>query len=437
MATHHHNDDSNPIKPTDLRGILKYVPKFQGQTFVIAVDGSIVVDEAFENILLDVAVLRSLQIRVVLVFGIGHQLNTLAEERSTALSDLYGIGKVDESTLQLASLAAGSVAHRIMKGLTQNRLKCAQTNAVRAAPVGVIKGIDQRFLGKVDRIDEQQLQNLLDDGMVPVLSPIAFDRFGESYRMDSDQLAVQAALATGASKIIFLTPWKGLELEQHFYQALGAAELKKLLDQKKSDIEPTVYRKGKAALTALDSGVSRVHIIDGRLHDGLLTELFSSVGVGSLFYGNEYQQIRWARRRDASSIYQITRQAAQREELADRTFKAVEEHIESYFMYEIDGYILGCACLIEYPEENLFEVASVYVKPSQAKRGIGKKLIQFAEQETRNRGGKALMALSTQAFTFFTQICGFTESTDAALPASRLTSLKASGRNSRVLVKEL
>jgi len=433
----HQEEAGNPIKPTDLRGILKYVPKFQGQTFVMAVDGSIVEDEAFDNFLLDVAVLRSLQIKVVIVFGIGHQLRSLAAERSIEISDIYGIGRVDAATLRLASLASGAAAHRIMKGLTQNRLKCAQTNAVRAAPVGVIKGEDQGFLGKVDRIDEQQIHNLLDDGMVPVLSPIAFDRFGESYRIDSDQLAVQAALATGASKIIFLTPWKGLELDQQFYQAIGGGELKQLLHQHKAGIEPTVYRKGKAALTALDSGVARVHIIDGRLHDGLLTELFSSVGVGSLFYGNEYQQIRWARRRDASSIYQITRQAAKREELADRTYKAVEEHIESYFMYEIDGDILGCACLIEYPEENIYEIASVYVKPSQAKRGIGKKLVQFAEQETRNRGAKTLMALSTQAYTFFTQICGFTESTDAALPAIRLEQLKASGRNSRVLVKEL
>src|SRR3954465_12786588 len=87
------------IKPTDLRGILKYVPRFQDQIFVIALDGSIVADENFSNILLDAAVLRSLGIKIVIVHGIGHQIEELSKARQIPISDSQGTGVTDAATL--------------------------------------------------------------------------------------------------------------------------------------------------------------------------------------------------------------------------------------------------------------------------------------------------------------------------------------------------
>src|SRR5882757_3323376 len=90
------------IKPTDLRGILQYVPRFQGQIFIIAVDGSIVADENFSNLLVDIAVLRSLAIKVVLVHGIGHQLQELSTLRGVAITNHDGTGVTDAATLDLS-----------------------------------------------------------------------------------------------------------------------------------------------------------------------------------------------------------------------------------------------------------------------------------------------------------------------------------------------
>ena len=90
------------IKPTDLRGILQYVPRFQGQIFVIALDGAIVADENFSNLLVDLAVLRSLGIKVVLVHGIGQQIQELSELRKIPITDIYGAGVTDSATLDLA-----------------------------------------------------------------------------------------------------------------------------------------------------------------------------------------------------------------------------------------------------------------------------------------------------------------------------------------------
>src|SRR4051812_18512158 len=160
------------IKPTDLRGILKYVPRFQGQIFVIAIDCSIVADENFSNILVDLAVLRSLGIKVVLAHGISHQIQELSTARNIPISNSDGTGVTDAATLDLAIRASSRVSHALIEGLTQNALKCAITNAVRALPTGIIKGIDQQFTGKVERIDKDFLSELIDRQVVPVLSPI-------------------------------------------------------------------------------------------------------------------------------------------------------------------------------------------------------------------------------------------------------------------------
>src|SRR5882757_540107 len=145
------------IKPTDLRGILQYVPRFQGQIFIIALDGAIIADENFGNLLVDLAVLRSLGIKVVLVHGIGLQIVELSVSRKIPITNADGTGLTDAATLDLAIRASSRVSHALVEGLTQNALKCATTNSVRALPTGIIKGIDQQFTGKVDRIDKEFL----------------------------------------------------------------------------------------------------------------------------------------------------------------------------------------------------------------------------------------------------------------------------------------
>ena len=174
------------IKPTDLRGILKYVPRFQGQIFIIALDGAIVADDNFGNLLIDIAVLRSLGIKVVLVHGIGHQIKELSAARHVPISDAQGTGVTDAATLDLAIGAATRVSHLIIEGLTQNGMKCAITNSVRAIPVGIIKGVEQQFTGKVDRIDKEFILHLINADIVPIVSPIGFAPDGHSLRINSD-----------------------------------------------------------------------------------------------------------------------------------------------------------------------------------------------------------------------------------------------------------
>jgi amino-acid N-acetyltransferase len=226
------------IKPTDLRGILNYVPRFQGQTFIVAMDGSIVADENLPNLLLDIAVLRSLHISVVLVHGIGHQLRELSVIRHIPISNVDGSGLTDAATLDLAIRASSRVSHKILEGLTQAGLKCAITNAVRSIPVGVVKGVDQQNSGKVDRVDQDFIAHLIKSDVIPIIQPIGFSRDGQTYRINSDLLAVETAKALGATKVIFLAPYPGLEIGDTLRRDIAAEELESFTTTHSDKLNP-------------------------------------------------------------------------------------------------------------------------------------------------------------------------------------------------------
>jgi amino-acid N-acetyltransferase len=426
------------IKPTDLRGILKYVPRFQGQIFIIAVDGSIVADENFGNILVDIAVLRSLGIKLVLVHGISHQLKELSAIRNIPITNSDGTGVTDAATLDLAIRASSRVSHALVEGLTQNVLKCATTNAVRALPIGIIRGIDQQFTGKVERIDKDFLGELIERQVVPVVSPVAFGPDGKSLRVNSDLLAAELAEALHATKIIYLTPAPGLVIDGDIRREISIEALRKIVEDQPGRIDENGLSKAAHAIKAIETGTPRVHIVDGRIFDGLLNEIFSNEGVGSLVYGNDYAQIRRARKGDVRLIYNLTRAAVRREELIHRTQQAIEKNIDQFYVFEIDENIIACVTLYFYPDQpQVAEVGSLYVMPFYHNRGIGKKMVDYACMVAKERGATSVIALSTQSFGFFSNVVGFEEATKEILPEARLKLYEESGRNAKVLVKRL
>lgn len=424
------------IKPTDLRGILKYVPRFKDQIFIIAVDGSVVADENIANVLVDVAVLRSLAIRVVIVHGIGWQIQELSKIRSIPITNADGVGVTDAATLDLAVRASARVAHLLLEGLTQNALKAAITNSVRALPVGIIKGVDQQFTAKVERVDKDLLQHLLEADVIPIISPIGFGPDGKSLRINSDLLAAEIAETLQASKILFLTEPPGLVINGEFRREISVNAIRSILEEHPEHLAPMWRSKVAHAVKAIDNGTPRVHLVDGTIFDGLLNEIFSNEGVGSLIYGNDYQQIRQATRRDVRLIYNLTRSAVKREELIHRSQQAIEKNIDQFFVFEIDENIIACVTLYFYPDKpEIAEVGSLYVMPFYQKRGIGKKMVDYACLQAKERGATQVVALSTQSYGFFTNTCGFEESDKSILPEARLKLYEESGRNPRVLIK--
>src|SRR5579864_6416467 len=145
------------LRLADLREILHYVPQYRDKTFVIALDGAIVEDGNFRNLLLDIALLRSLRIQVALVHGAGHQIRLLAEKTGQKPSDIDGTGVTDDATLQLAMTAANRVTHEILEGLSATDLRGACGNALVAHPAGILQGVDHQRTGRVERVDSPML----------------------------------------------------------------------------------------------------------------------------------------------------------------------------------------------------------------------------------------------------------------------------------------
>ncbi len=425
------------MKLTDLRGILHYVPQFRDRTFILALDGGIVSDENFATLLLDVALLWSLNIRVVVVHGAAEQIRTLAESQDVHASDLEGTGVTDAPTLQLALTAANRLTHEILEGLSVHDLRAACPNVVVAHPAGVIQGVDQQFTGRVERVDTAFLQSLLDQGVVPIVPPLGFDGNGHTYRLNSDSVAVAIAAHLKAVKLIFVTSEPGLVHRGRPIRQMPVGDLTDLVQRDGPGFSSEMLSRARHAVRACTAGVPRVHIIDGRLEEGLLAEVFDNHGLGTLIHTNTYENIRPATKKDVQAIQLLTRQAVEADELMKRTRAMIEKSIGDYFIFEIDGNPVACVALHVYPDQHNGEIASLYVSGPHENQGIGQKLIQFVEDRARAMGLTQLMALSTQAFTYFQSKAGFVEGTPADLPPERRDRYDRSGRNSKVLIKPL
>jgi len=425
------------MKLTDLRGILQYIPQFREKTFILAIDGDIVTDDNFATLVLDVAVLRSLNIRVVLVHGASEQMRALAQERHVQASDFDGAGVTDAPTLDLALSAATRLTHEILEGLSAHDLRAANTNVIIAHPVGILHGVDHLFTGKVERVDTELLQSLLAQGVVPVVPPLGFDGDGKTYRVNSDRVAVAVAEHLKAIKLIFVTSQDGLIHRGQIIRQMLVSDLDGLLQRDSTGFASKMLLRAQHAAAACNGGIPRVHVINGTLDEGLLSEVFSNHGLGTLIYANEYEQIRPAMKKDVRAIQMLIKQGVDADELVKRTKATIEKSLGDYFIFEIDKNPVACVALHVYPEQNQGELATLYVSSSHENQGVGRKLIQFVENRARELGLRQLLALSTQAFTFFQSKGGFVEGTPDDLPPARREQYDQSGRNSKVLVKKL
>jgi amino-acid N-acetyltransferase len=433
------------LRLTDLREILRYVPRFRDRVFVIALDGAVVDDENFRNLLLDVALLRSLNIRVVLVHGAGHQIRRLADTLRITPSNIDGSGVTDDDTLRVALLAANRVSHELLEGLASADLRGAVSNAVVAHPAGILQGVDHRWTGRVERVDTTLLHALLQSDIVPVIPPVGCDGEGNSYRLNSDNVAVEVARALQAVKLIYLTIFPGVRVrtspedgpESELMRQLAVDEADALLKKHRAELPGPLASKLEQGVRAARGGVERVHIIDGRVEEGLLAEVFSNEGVGTLIHANEYQSIRRATRKDIRAILALTKAGVANDELVRRTRAEIERQIDDFFVFEVDRNPVACAALHFFPQWNKAELAAVCVDPRYENQGIGAKLMQYAESQSRSLGASELFCLSTQAFNYFQQKGGFTTGTPDDLPPPRRERYDKSGRRSLVLVKKL
>jgi amino-acid N-acetyltransferase len=423
------------MKVSDLRGILQYVPRFRERIFVVAIDGEIVASPNFANILLDLAVLRSLSIKVIVVHGAARQITQLADERGVTISNADGTGITDEATLKVSLEAVTNVMNEIMQGLTAVDLRAAYANAIIAHPKGILGGVDFLWTGRVERVDTKSLHLFLDEGIIPLIPAIGFDGDGKTFRVNSDAVALEVAEAMQAMKILFLSASEGVVVDGELVGQLSIVEAEEFVKKKPGSLDAGLLSKLDNAARACRLGVARVHLLNGLNDEALLSEIFSQEGIGTMVYSNEYQQIRRVFKKDVRAVMTLIRQSVDSEELAKRTRADIVAHLEDYWVLEIDRNLVGCVALHIFPELNIAELACLYVHKNQEGQGYGRKLMAFAEQLAAEKGVKQVIALSTQAFNYFQQKGGYTEVTPDVLPPDRRKKYDASARKSKVMIK--
>ena len=381
--------------------------------------------------------LRSLGINVVIVHGIGRQLKELGALRKVELTDVYGNRPVDDETLSLARQACASAMQKIQEAFAVLELKTAATNAVRATEVGIISGENFLNAGRIDKIDSDTLRQLLSLGIIPIISPIAVNRKGKAFRLNSDELAAETAMVLKASKLIYMTETKGLAVGDEQAISIPLEKAEEVFENRKASLDPRVFDKVKFAMKALRSGnTPRAHILDGREFAAILTEVFEKVGSGTMIYADEYQKIRPAAEADANIIYNLSQNSTKEQNLVQRSLEEIREKIGTYFVYEMDGSIIAFVSLLDI-SEGAAELASLHVQPFYQGHNVGKTMVEYVLKTAKERGYKRLFALSTKSAPFFKDICDFEEVPPSELPAARQKKYADSKRNSKVFKHEL
>jgi len=431
----------------DLRGILQYVPLFEGKTFVVAADGAVFGEESVSTMLLDLATLLSLNIRVVLVHGAAAQVNELATERGVAISNDDGTGVTDSATLGLSLDAISRLGAQLMQQLSAVGLKAVTTNALKAHAAGIVGGIDLENTGRLDQVDSEALHSFLEGGMLPVVPPVGYDSEGRAYRLNSDEVATALAVALGAEKILYLSAQPPSEIvqgeQEHRQFRVGEAEKFVGNQEGKSDISRGLLSKLHHAARACHGGVSRVHILDGRHDEALLLELFSNEGAGVMVYGDEYLGIRKASKADIADLLSVMRSSMEEGQLLERSYAQMEEQIEDFSVLVVDGNVVACVALHLYENEGeeekglQAELACLFVKKDHENQGYGQAMVAHAEQKAKQFGASLVFALSTQSWRWFTEQVGYQDQSDFVLPPRREQARLQSERNAKVLLKNL
>ncbi len=276
---------------------LPYIQEFHGKTIVIKLGGHAMVDPVvLENAIRDAVLLHYVGIRVVLVHGGGPEISEKMKAMGKESVFVGGLRVTDQETLEIAQMV---LVGKINKGIVSLIAKCgargvglsgSDGNIIIARKMdlqridvgGVQKDVDLGHVGEIEKIDPSLLNTLLDKSYIPVVSPIAIDRFGGSLNINADTAAGDIAIALKAYKLINMTDVDGVMDAKRtmVYRKLSLNEANAM--QKSGAIGEGMIPKVGSLLKAMENGVNYAHIINGNIEHNLILELFTHDGVGTM-----------------------------------------------------------------------------------------------------------------------------------------------------------
>ena len=289
----HRSDKSAAIRA--LRSASPYIRMYKGKVFVIKAGGAVFGDHAATRALIEqIAILHYLGIRVVMVHGGGPQLTQITEAMGVPTRMVQGRRVTNEQSIDATSM--------VLNGLINTRLlaMCRELDieavGVSGVDAGLIKAhrrppvqvdsemVDYGFVGDIDLVDGSVLRKLLDNGLMPVVSPLSADENGQLLNINADTVAAAIGATLGAEKLILCTGAPGiLENVDDPRSVISYTDLKGLDALRASGaIKDGMLPKAKAIEAAIRGGVRRVHVISYDAPDSILAEVFTNEGTGTL-----------------------------------------------------------------------------------------------------------------------------------------------------------
>lgn len=427
------------------RGAAPYIHAHTRKTFVLQIGGDVVASDGFSHLIHDLALLNSLAIKLVIVFGARPQIDKLLKERSITPEYCSALRVTDEASISSVTQAVGEVKIKIEALLSMglpnspmadSAIKVSSGNYVTGRPYGVLNGVDLNLTGRVRSIEKETINTRLDAGEIVLITPLGYSTTGEVFNLSSIEVATQVAIELAADKLIMFNNSQILKDDNgETIRQITCDEIKNKLGAEYKSIDETPATALAQGIKACESGVKRIHYVDQNIDGGLLQELFTRDGVGTLLTSTPYDTIRQATVDDIVGIYELLEPLEQEDILVQRSLEKIESDINDYIILVRDGTVIACAALHDYLEEKAMELASVAVHPDYQNQSMGEMLYVSIENIAIKNGTKTLFVLTTQAEHWFIDR-GFEESSYEQLPVERKP-LYNEKRNSKVLIKSL
>ncbi len=272
---------------------LPYIRKFANKTFVIKFGGNAMIDEALSHsFALDIILLSYVGIRPVVVHGGGPQIGGLMEKLGKQPAFIDGLRVTDQETMDIAEMVlTGSINKDIVSHINKNGGRAVGLSGkdgsllmarkmLKKDKNDPSKTIDIGFVGEITSVNPRVINTLDSNQFIPVIAPVGCGEDGQTYNINADTAAGAIAGALKAEKLILLTDVEGVkDRGGSLLSTLTEPEVQRLISS--GDISGGMIPKVTCCCRALDEGVAKAHIIDGRLDHAVLLEIFTDIGIGT------------------------------------------------------------------------------------------------------------------------------------------------------------
>lgn len=266
---------------------LPYIKKFRGKEFLIKYGGAaLTYEEVRDNVLHDLVFMNYVGIKPILIHGGGHYITENLKKKGIQSQFINGLRVTDKATVETVAETLGDINKGIAHDLNRFGARAIGLSGHHADILHVVKNTehgDIGYVGDVAHVNIHPIKELTEFNIIPVIYPIGIDENGEAYNVNADEAAAKIAAAMNVQKLMVLTNVQGILRdpadEKTLISSLHAKDVQDLIDKK--IISGGMIPKVKACMNALEGGVKKAHIIDGRIKHSLLLEIFTDKGIGT------------------------------------------------------------------------------------------------------------------------------------------------------------